>query len=979
MTLSSRRLPLIRVSVFVCLMMPVLRAAPPADSVEFFEQRIRPVLIEHCYECHSVDTEQAGGLVLDSKLGWEQGGDSGPAVVPGDAQASRLFRVVAAIDAELEMPPDGALPRQVVEDIKGWIEAGAVDPREDSTAPAKHQRDQIDWEAGRQHWAYRPVQSHQPPPLSPSVAGTMAAWPQHPIDHFILQRLTEQGLEPSGPAEPAALLRRVYHDLTGLPPAVETVRQFLAADDQAAAYERLVDRLIASPDFAEKFARHWLDVTRYAESVTLRGLVQSEAWRFRDYVIQSIDEDRAWKDVLVEHLAGDLLHLDSIEAQQRAQVAVTFLCMGNSNLENQQKRELEMDYIDEQLDTIGRALLGQTLGCARCHDHKFDPIPTSDYYAMAGILHGSVGLDHANVSRWIENPLPLPPEEQQQFDQWASELAQITKEITEINQQLKEGDSAQPKVVSASSLPGIIVDDVQARRVGYWKQSTSTKPYVDAGYVHDDNTGRGEKSLTFQPENLPPGRYEVRLAYCAAGGRTSRAHVTVFSADGEETLLVNQRQRPNVDGLWHSLGKFRFEAGGQAFVLLSNEGADGHLIGDAVQFLPLSDEEIAGAAPIVAEDPAVQAEQERLRQRRQELTSRQSQLQAQMATRPKAMGLRPRSDAGDLPIHIRGSIHSLGPTAPRGVLRILAGEDSRLEIAPDSCGRLEMAHWIADDQNPLTTRVLVNRIWLWVMGQGLVRTPDNFGTTGMPPTHPELLDWLAERFVAEGWSIKRLVKHIVMSSTYQQAATLPQRDDRRWEIDPDNRLWWRSDRKWVAAEAIRDSVLAISGELNPTRFGSRIRKGTNSDYAYEHDPYIRSVYLPVFRNSIPELLEAFNYTDPSYVTGQRGRAIVAQQALLILNHPWFSDRAAAAAQRNLAVNPHDRSQQIEYAFLQTLSRLPTTSELQSATAFVSSIQQLPRAEALEPGGKRVDEEGQQYALAQLYHGLFATAEFRQLD
>ncbi len=640
MTLSLRLLSFFRVSVFVILLAPALQAAPPADSIEFFEQRIRPALIEHCYECHSADGDQAGGLVLDSKRGWELGGDSGPAVVPGDAQASRLFRVIAATDAELEMPPDGKLPREVIEDFRLWVDAGAIDPRDLHTAPAKPSREQVDWEAGRQHWAYRPVQSHQPP--SPPTAGSAADWSLHPIDQFVFQRLVEHSLSPSPLAEPATLLRRVHYDLTGLPPSVETVQQFLAAEDQPTAYERLVDRLIASPDFAEKFARHWLDVSRYAESVTLRGLVQPEAWRFRDYVIQSIDEDRSWKDVMVEHLAGDLLSLDSIEARQRAQVAVTFLCMGNSNLENQQKRALEMDYIDEQLDTIGRAMLGQTLGCARCHDHKFDPIPTSDYYAMAGILHGSIGIDHANVSRWIENPLPLPPEEQQRIDQWSSELAQVSEQIAAINIVLKDHESPEPKSVSASSLPGIIVDDAQARRVGNWKQSTSTKPFVNGGYVHDENAGRDEKSLTFQPENLPPGRYEVRLAYCSSAGRSSRAQVTVFSADGEETLTVNQRKRPNVDGLWQSLGKFRFEAGGQAFVLLSNEGSDGHVIGDAVQFLPLDDDRIAGAAEALAveEDPVLLAEQERLRKRRQELTQQQTQLQKRLAARPKAMGLR---------------------------------------------------------------------------------------------------------------------------------------------------------------------------------------------------------------------------------------------------------------------------------------------------------------------------------------------------
>ncbi len=983
MSPSPQLVPLVYVCVSVLWFCQSLRAAPPANSIDFFEQRIRPVLVEHCYECHGDESEQAGGLSLDSKTGWEVGGDSGPAIVPGDAAASRLFRAIASLDAELEMPPDGKLPSGVIEDFRHWVDAGAIDPRQDHAPPSPKQHgESIDWEAGRQHWAYKPVQKIVPPPLQDSPSNS--TWARHPIDHFVLRRLQEHALQPSEPADRATLMRRLSFDLTGLAPPPERLQSFIDAQDEPAAYERIVDDLIASPDFAHRFARHWLDVTRYAESVTLRGLVFSQAWRFRDYVIQSIDEDRSWKEVILEHLAGDLLACDSIQARQRAQVAVTFLCMGNSNLEDQQKRALDMDFIDEQLDTIGRALLGQTLGCARCHDHKFDPIPTSDYYALAGILHGSVGIDHANVSRWIENPLPLPPQEQQQFDRWSAELERVKQEMAALNKQLQKHDSSAPASLSSSSLPGVVVDNVAARRVGDWQESSHTKPFVDAGYIHDQNRGRGEKSLTFQPEDLPPGGYEVRISYCAAAGRSSRVPVTVFSADGEQTVVINQRKRPAVDGLWQSLGTFRFEPGGQAFVMLSNEGADGHVIGDAVHFLPLNAppakaKRVAGDPPAVNDSAASVAVAE-LKGRQRELTAEQAALQKQLASQATAMGLRPRSGAGDLPIHIRGSIHSLGPTAERGVLRIIAGENQKLEIAEGSCGRLEMAHWIADDANPLTTRVLANRVWLWVMGQGLVRTPDNFGTTGQAPTHPELLDWLSDRLVHDGWSLKRLVKQIVMSATYRQSSALPARDDPRWAIDPDNRLWWRSDRKPVSAEAIRDSVLAISGELDPTMFGSRIRSGTNSDYEYQHDPYIRSIYMPAFRNSIPEVLEAFNFTDPSFVTGQRGRGIVAQQALLILNHPWFADRAAAAARRNLLEFEGDVAARIRQAFLQTLSRFPTPAESESAANFFDSAHQSFRvANAKQsPEDARIDPAAQ-HALTELYHGLFATAEFRQLD
>lgn len=990
-------MPFPRLAPLVCfglgslwLCPPLLLAAPPVDSVEFFEQRIRPVLVEHCYECHSADTEQAGGLRLDSRAGWQLGGDSGPAIVPHDAPASRLIRVIDSTDPDLEMPPDGTLPAAVIEDFRLWVQAGAIDPRDNDAAVARPAGQPIDWQAARRHWAYRPVQPVSPDlaPTSPQQVELEGVWPRSPIDVFVLRRLHDHGLQPSPPAQPAELLRRVFIDLSGLPPTPAAVRAFLDADDQDAAYERIVDRLLASPDFAHRFARHWLDVTRYAESVTLRGLIFPHAWRFRDYVIQSLDQDRSWKEVMLEHIAGDLLQLESVADRQRAQVAVTFLCMGNSNLEEQQKRSLEMDHIDEQLDTLGRAMLGQTLGCARCHDHKFDPIPTSDYYAMAGILHGSVGLNHANVSRWIDNPLPLAPEAEHHFDALAADLEQVNQALAAVNRELKQTAGPEPRQVSSSSLPGVVVDDVQAQRVGQWTESTSTKPFVDEGYLHDGAQGRGEKSLLFEPQDLAPGTYEVRLAYCSSGGRSTRTLVTVFSADGEQEILVNQRRRPDVDGLWQSLGRFRFEPAGQAFVIISNQDADGHVIADAIHFLPVDDSEVATAP--TAEDAGRKANEELLRERQRKLTRRQAALQQQLASRPQAMGLRPRQAAGDLPIHIRGSIHTLGPLAPRGALQILSPHDAGtsstdsqtsglgtppLQIAAGSCGRLELAHWIANDANPLTTRVLVNRIWLWVMGQGLVRTPDNFGTTGDLPTHPELLDWLTARFVQDQWSIKRLVKRIVMSATYRQSSRLPAQGDSHWSIDPDNRLLWRSDRKPLSSEAIRDGVLAISGELDSTLYGSRIRPGTTNDYEYAHDPRARSIYLPAFRNSIPEILAAFNFTDPNTVTGQRDRGIIAQQGLLIFNHPWFADRAAAAARRNLQEVQGDLAVRIDHAFLQTLARRATATELDAAVAYCQ-VMLPPAGDAAAATARDI---ALRTALTELYHGLFATAEFRQLD
>jgi len=975
----------------ICFFHSKVWSSPP-HSIEFFETQIRPVLVEHCYPCHASDTQRLGGLLLDSRLGWQIGGDTGPAIVPGNAQASRIFRVISSTDDELEMPPDGKLPQSVIDDLRDWINAGANDPRLANSPPKPTQAQTPNSSnLAKSHWAYQPVREPSIPAFIADATDPLAHWPQNPIDHFILSRLSSHELKPSQPASRHALLRRLSLDLTGLPPTPDMIREFTDANcDESIVYQQIVSRLLASHDFAERFARHWLDVARYAESVTLRGLVQPEAWRYRDYIIDALHRDRSWKEVVREQIAGDLLERDSVPAKQNAQIAVTFLCLGNSNLENQQKRELEMDYIDEQLDTLGRAMLGQTLGCARCHDHKFDPIPTRDYYAMAGILHSSIGIDHANVSRWVEIPLPLDDSEQSYWASIESELQQTKNELQKLSARLGPSKLSPPKAIDSSLLEGIVVDDREARRVGRWQESNHTGPYVDQGYLHDMNSGQGEKSLTFEPNALPPGAYELRIAYCAGENRSSRTAVTVFSADGESTTVVNQKIAAAIDGVWQPLGTYRFEPGGQKFVMVSNEVADGHVIGDAIQFLPVdrditsptdSDKVNQPRANLekstqVKSKPAIDSA---LVAQQKKLIARQNELQKQLNLRPKSMGFRPRPDAGDLPVHIRGSIHNLGPKVPRGVMQILGDPIAVSATSNTPYSRLELADWIANDNNALTARVFVNRVWLWVMGQGLVRTPDNFGTTGQSPSHPELLDWLTVQFIQDDWSVKRLVKRIVMSSTYRQASRLPPVDDIRLSIDPDNRLWWRSDRKPVSAEALRDSVLAISGELDRTPYGSRIRNGLNADYGYQHDDVIRSIYLPVFRNAIPEVLETFNYTDTSFVTGQRQRGVIAQQALAILNHPWFASRAQAAAQRNWQEFNGGTQERIMLAFIQSVGRNPQSFELDAAVQFFDEC--YLNAISVTPAVPHEQQHrlAQHRALAQVYHGLFATAEFRQAD
>ncbi|HEX3725682.1 MAG TPA: DUF1549 domain-containing protein, partial [Pirellulales bacterium] len=684
-----------------------------------------------------------------------------------------------------------------------------------------------DIESGRSFWAYQRPREWD----LPAVDDTR--WASVPLDRFILARLEAAGLRPNAMADRATLIRRLYFDLWGLPPETAETKAF-ENDPSPDSYAALVERLLASPRFGERWGRHWLDVARYAESLTLRGFVLPEAWRYRDYVIESFNRDHPYDGFVREQIAGDLLPAATLEERQRQLVATTFLTLGNTNLEEQDKRQLEMDVVDEQLDVIGKALLGQTITCARCHDHKFDPIPTRDYYALAGILRNVQVLEHANVSKWTEIPLPLPPDEEAVFQSHEAAIAALRKREAHRRESLLAAASStgaatlRGSVIAAGDLPGIVVDDLRAKKVGDWTESRHTKSFVGQGYVHDRNQGKGERTITFEPELPRNGRYEVRLAYVAGANRARRVPVTVFGADGEQTTLVNMQEPPPLDGHFVSLGEHRFEAAGQSFVLIATEGTEGHVIADAVQFLPRDGSPAAAVAQPTSRppDPATQfaAEQRREKQFESEL----EKLRAAAPKRPMVMTVLERPEIKDSAIHLHGSVHALGDVVPRGFLQVVSPSTSTSLPAGQS-GRLELAAWLTSPNNPLTARVFVNRVWHWLFGQGLVRTVDTFGTTGEPPSHPELLDHLTLQFVERGWSLKQLVRTIVLSQTYQQGSEASQAG---LASDPENRLLWRHGRRRLEAECLRDAILSVSGQLRTEIGGSALRAGTATDYGY---------------------------------------------------------------------------------------------------------------------------------------------------
>ena len=1099
-----RRLNPIPLLLFVAL-------AARAEDFEFFEKSIRPAFVEHCQECHG-EEKQKGGLRLDLRAGWMTGGDSGPAIVAGQPEESRLFKAISYRDADLKMPPKGKLPDHVIRAFEKWIHDGAPDPRA-GTVVAK-QRDTPTIQDGRRFWSFQPLQA---PPV-PEVRNKH--WARTDSDRFLLDRLEQAGLTPAAPASPEALIRRLYYDLTGLPPTVgqlTTAREDLS--DQR--YAALVAELLASPRFGERWGRHWLDVARFAESSGGgRTLLFPDAWRYRDYVIGAFNNDLPFNQFIREQLAGDLLPGGDWQERARRITATAFLVLGPTNYELQDKDVLEMDIIDEQLDTLGKAFMGMTIGCARCHDHKFDPIELDDYYGMAGIFKSTRSVVHDNVSKWSVTDLPLPPKEEALFASRAEELSKLQEELKQLEAEAAKirppapAEERSSKSVPASSLPGIVVDDRDAVFTGDWKESTHTAPYVNAGYMHDQNRGKGLNTATFSTTLPHPGEYEVQLAWTPDRNRSTRTPVTVHHAAGATRQLVDQRAPAPIDRHRITLGRFRFDADGKAEVVIANdEATDGTVIADAVLFIPLADqiaktipplpkpEEVDNPEliPFIVPDPSTlegivvdntaaelvgewghsvhtppfvgagylhdrkeakgaksatfrprlpragtyevrvshntnirrstnapvtirhadgettvrinegetapidrlfrslgefrftagtngavtigttgtegkyvivdavqfifrplsQKHLERLAEldaRIAELKPRISKLQKLVNGRARAMAVSEGDTIGDIPLAIRGVAHNRGRIVPRGVMRVATLGDAPV-IPADASGRREFADWLASPRHPLTARVLVNRVWYWLFGRGIVRSLDNFGMTGTPPTHPELLDHLATRFIAHGWSVKQLVREIVLSSAYRMGTA---DNPRARRVDPENNLFWRRDRQRLDAEAIRDTLLYIAGTLDEQRGGSNIKAGTRIEYGYRFESTRRSVYVPVFRNTLPEIFTTFDFADPNIQVGRRTTSTIAPQALLLLNSPFVVEQSRAAAERLLQPGELTTTERIRRAHLQTLGRAPTPAELASSRRFI---------------GNRNDPD--RWAL--LYQTLFATLDFRYLE
>ncbi|MCB9907611.1 MAG: DUF1549 domain-containing protein [Planctomycetes bacterium] len=775
-----------------------------AEQIEFFETNVRPVLVEKCFKCHSTDSKRIkAGLTLNTREGFLTGGESGPAMVPGDVEASSFIEAIRYQNPDFEMPPKERLSDQQIADLESWVRMGAPWPSEPdmgsmemsaagSTDDAPHKESlnrHIDIDAGRQFWSFQPPVRSEPP--NPEHEG----WARSAIDRFLLANMETTGVAPVDDADDRTWLRRVTFDLTGLPPTPEDIAAFL--DDSSKERDaHVVDRLLASNAYAERWGRHWLDVARYAESSGKeQNVVYPHAWRYRDWVLAAFRADMPYDRFLKLQLAGDLVPVSDETEHAWNQIATGYLAIGSKGHANRDRTRFQLDMVDEQIDAMSQGMLGLTVSCARCHDHKFDPIPTKDYYALAGIF---LSTDtHFGTLRGPGNNQP-------------SDLLALPQ---------------------AADLP-----------------------------------------------NGPDMGPEVRRLLERGRERLDKA--------SQETMEMEAK-------------------GDKA---------------DAAQ---------------TAFQKRTQADQERLLA---DLLARFDDRGRALPKNRLAMGVS-EGEPRDIAVLERGELDRPGEVVPRNMPQVLRSPDAPPIRA--GSGRLELATWIASADNPLTARVWANRVWLHLFGSGIVPTPDNFGAAGLPPTHPELLDWLATELVAQGWSTKALIREITLSHAYR----LSSRSDRAAEaIDPDVRTLWRMPKRRLESEALRDAMLAVAGTLSDAApvgsaagtFEGVLRNEQVAQIMLREQP-VRSVYLPAPRGFVMDTLAAFDAPDSEFVTGDRDETTVATQALFLMNDSEVLRLADAFAGRLLDI-PGSDDDKIRAGFELALGRQPTNGERHAVSAFLRDYQ-----------------------------------------
>lgn len=1111
----KRRL-LVILGLGILVMMPLSRPLLAADAdlkkEAFFEKRIRPLLISQCYDCHSEDSVESG-LRVDSLSALVKGGERGPSVVVGKPEQSLLISAVNH-SGQLHMPPKDKLSQKEISDLTEWIRLGAYWPNSKPIVAVQDEKSDgpLFSEQEKAFWAFQRVQE----PVLPQVK--QSTWVQNPIDAFVLSRLEQKGYAPAPPAEKRNLIRRATFDLTGLPPTLKEVEDFVK-DDSPDAFAKVIDRLLESPRYGERWGRHWLDVARYADSNGLdENLSYANAFRFRDYVIAAFNNDKPFDQFVQEQLAGDIL-AEQVNDESRIEkiTATGFLSIGAKMLAEDDQTKMQMDIIDEQLDTVGRTFMGLTLGCARCHTHKFDPIPIEDYYSLAGIFKSTKTMENFTVvARWQERIL-ASPEEIRILEQHNAKLADLDSQIqiiakqadeqflTETRErvsdyllaaeikkhadQLMKGTKPIGETLESNSSDSVLIVEAENYQTGNVKKSL-TGYGEGIGVIY--NNGMLPNIAEYEIELPKAGRYQFEIRYSAAAARPVQllinGELVKNNAAGDVTgswypksqqwkvegfYQLNQGKNkirleskipfPHIDKLliavprkssrkeqnfiadiaapqsklvgsitaqWADyLTKVEVKKTSPFFVWneLVITGKTPEMLGPLYQrFQGLNDlpqaQRLPQAAQIYgtlfaeveqewqaylktdagknAKSPLPDAEREAVRNVlhdpkgpfalptdrenyyaaavKTKLTEKRANRKELEKTRPQypmAMAVSEQKPE-NVKVHLRGSHFTLGKEVPRQFLQIIEGEN-QTPINDQQSGRLQLAQWLTSGHHPLTARVMVNRLWRWHFGKGLVRTPDNFGKLGERPTHPKLLDWLARQFVEQGWSIKSMHRLIMLSATYQMST---QYNAELATVDPENRLFWRMNRRRLEAEAIRDSVLAVCGKLD-SEMGGSLLSVENRKYVTSTsnvNPVIyktnrRSVYLPIVRSALYEVLQAFDFADPSVLSGNRIHTTVAPQALFMMNSDFVMQNTKDLADQMLHETHLDQPARVNRIYERVFSRPATAMEKNQALNYIGQYRQ--KLSSLEMS----DEEKEQRTWQSLCRVLIASNEFLFVD
>lgn len=893
------------------------------DATEFFEKKVRPVLVANCAKCHNPKA-QVAELDLTTAEGFARGGASGALINKEKPEESRLLKVIS-YDDKLKMPPTGKMKETEIAALTEWVKMGAPWPSAKTEAAVseaksekKSTREFTDEE--KKFWAYQPL-AH---PSVPKVKNP--AWVKSPIDAFLLAELEKKNLQPAPPADKLTLLRRATYDLTGLPPNDTEIKNFLA-DNSPNAFEKVVERLLASPRYGEKWGRNWLDVARYADST---GNDEDHrypfAWRYRDYVIEAFNNDLPYDQFIREQLAGDLLPSkegateNGETVNRRGIIATGFLALGPKAVAQQDKKKMLYDVYDEQVDVTTKAFLGQTVACARCHNHKFDAILTKDYYSLINIFASTRSFSNpdSHVSAIFEKPL-VPKAEWERYQTARSEHLGKEKgvrlEIDEIVHAVKQPAAKQfaPRVAEfmlathkvyndglkpeEAARQANLPEDVLKRWVKFLKPEDLTPQHLLAWRKATDAT-RAEVAQKYQQD------FQSRL-------HEWDETVAKWRAEYQKAQAENKKSLPD---------KPMFEAGDDRFF-------------DGVYF------DAEGPFNISPKDKTkfTAAQQERI----SELQKKLEALKKSAPAEPEVACAIEDGEPVKQPVFIRGDYNSHGEDAPKAFPAILAAFDTKPNFT--GSGRLQLAEWMVQPEHPLTGRVMVNRIWQWHFGEGLVRTPDNFGKTGERPTHPELLDYLSREFVKRGWSMKAMHRLMMLSSAYQMASVNPALAA---DADPDNRLLTRFNRRRLMVEEMRDGLLAIGGTIDLTMGGSlqqgRGTDGENNQGRLSLNPEKvkrRTVYLPLRRANLSTLLNLFDFGDATSMAGKRQLTNVSTQALFWLNSEFLTDRSAEVAQSLLAQAGATDAARVESLYLHVLNRQAEKDEIEQALKYVSAFRQ----------------------------------------